>query len=510
MKLTATLHRLSIQQWQWLYLLLALCIACKVMYNQHGWVNTDSLLYFEQARLIAAGEWKAAYALFTWLLYPGLIAGIHQLTSLSIQTSAQCLNAVSFVLFVAGFQRLLLESGAKLRTLHWGHWLLFSTPYIVGDVLGMLLRDEGFWAAFCWGLVYCLRYLRSHTFKQAIAFQCCMLIAMLLRIEAVAYLVALPLLCLLQSDNSVRQRMQHFLIANLLALIASIVLLLGLLTGKIQTAQLGRLQEVLQHLWYLFGDIHTVIQQKAEVMGKQVLGPYLDDYARFSVWSSILLIVLYKSIKVAGLPALFCLLWPQRRWWAALPKTHQQVALSTYILGLIVSTVIILNVFVLSSRYVIAGGIIMIWLAAFAVADLQKHWPRMLRQAFVLIVATLFILNLWDRAHPDLDRLAVNYIASINPQHKPVFYDTENARFYAGQPFLQRVEGPALFVATVDAQRISDYDYYMISVSQDESDQVYAQHAASILTAQHYRLIQTLYGWHHKTRALIYVKQAAD
>jgi len=59
-------------------------IAAWVMYIQQGWVNDDSVLYFEAARLFSAGEWKSGLSLFPWPLYSLLIAGMHFITGFNI------------------------------------------------------------------------------------------------------------------------------------------------------------------------------------------------------------------------------------------------------------------------------------------------------------------------------------------------------------------------------------------------------------------------------------------
>lgn len=503
------LPQLNQQQWLWLYLLAALLIASKVMYNQHGWVNTDSLLYFEQARLLSEGKWGEAYQMFSWILYPSLIALIHYLSGLEIHTAAQCLNAISFVLFVAGFQQLLLHAGARLCELHWGHWLLLSTPYIVGDVLGMLLRDQGFWAAFTWGLVFWLRYTTSITLKHALLFQACIIIAVLFRIEAIAYLMTIPLMALTIPANTYRLKLWYWLQCNALAITILLLTMFAILLGAIHPQDLGRFQDVPRHTQYLLHDIFIVMHAKAELMGKHVLGGYLDDYARFSLWSSLLLIVSYKTLKVAGLPALIALLCSPRAWWSALPQNYRQLSKTTLSTGFIVSTVIILNVFVLSSRYIIASGIVMLTLASFAMSNIQKHWPKWATRTITVVLAALFVTNIWDHSHPDVDRLAVNYIAEINVQHAPVFYDTENARFYAHQPYQNRVDGYVLFKELIAQQKIPDYDYFMISISPDEEDVQYARQAHQVLTQYQYQLVNTLYGWRKKTKAMIYVKLPA-
>ncbi len=495
---------LSLNVWLWLYLLIALFIAIKIMANEHGWVNNDSLLYFEQARLLAAKEWAAAFQLFQWPLYAGLIALVHAVSGLEIQTSAQCLNALFFVLFVAGFQQLLLVSGAKARTLHWGVWLLFSTTYIVGDILGMLLRDEGFWAAYAWGLVYWCRYATTHQPKQALLFQLSMIVATLFRVEAIAYLVAIPLLSLIEPSVPFRQKMRRWLSSNLLILTIMTALGIALLTGALQSQQLGRLQEVFSQLSGLFTNRLDVMHQKAEVLGQQVLGNLLDDYATISLWSSLLMIILLKTSKVAGYPTLLLLLWPKHRWWNTLSRPMQQLAPYVLVTGLIVSTVIILNTFVLSSRYVVASGIVMLCLAAFSISHYERYWPRWAVRLFILLLALMAFNNIWDHHAIDLDREAVNAVAKVKAQDARIFYDTENARFYAKQPFMKRIDGYTLLKQVAEKGQVEDYDIYVINPHHDIPE--YESYATQLLQAHHFVVKETLYGWRKKSKAYIFVK----
>lgn len=507
MNLRLFLGKITPSQWLGLYLLAAFMIACKIMYNQHGWVNNDSLLYFEQARLIAAGEFQQAFSLFTWIFYPGLLALIHTLSGIDIHSAAIGLNIVCFVLFVAGFQRLLLEAGAKMRTLHWGLLLLFSTQYIIGDVLGMLLRDEGFWAAYTWGLVYWLRALKHRRWHDILMFQCSMAIAVLFRIEASAYLLALPLFMLLHQAIAWPQRIKLWLQANTIALLTAAILGIAIFAGALHIQQLGRLQEIITQLANLFSERISFINQKADIIGKQVLGDDLDDYSVFSLWASLILIASFKTLKVAGLPALLVVLWPKPTWWFKLSEHTRHLVVATLFISFTVSLVIILNVFVLSSRYVISTGIIVLILAAFAISELQNRWPKWASMFFAALLACLLIYSLYDRNGIDLDRQAVNYIQSINTQHKPVFYDTENARFYAKQPYLNRLLGYSLFPQLVSDQEIEKYDYYMITISKHEADIAYEQQAQQILAQHHFTLVKTLYGWRKKSKVLIFSRQ---
>lgn len=91
--------------------LLAAITAWRMIYIQHGWLNVDSLLYFESARLFAIGEFKQGVAIFNWPLYSLLISALHRLTGLSIHTSAQMLDIVFFAISTFSLSYLIKLAG---------------------------------------------------------------------------------------------------------------------------------------------------------------------------------------------------------------------------------------------------------------------------------------------------------------------------------------------------------------------------------------------------------------
>lgn len=495
-------------QWIHIYTLCAMLVAMKVNYNQHGWLNSDSLLYFEQARLMGIGEFKQAFALYQWPFYAALIAGLSKLTGITIHLSAQILNVGLFTLFAHGFYRLTLEAGGKNNTLHWANLLLLSTPYITGDILGMLLRDEGAWAGFTWALVYFIKFSKQATWANGLAFQAWMMISILFRIEVSAFLVILPGLVLLQNRTLIAEKILKLLKLTSCVCMVGCLVIAGLVSELISMQQLGRLQEISTQVTRAYTQSIAHISSKSVLLGQQVLGAYLDDYGQFCLWSCLILIVLAKTLKVAGLPTLLILAWPKRRWWNVLQAPIKPLSIAVLATGFIVSMVIIMNVFILSSRYVICSGIILLLLSAFAMSDLQKRLPTLATSCIVFMLVLSLLNNLWDKSHPNIHKLSVGYVSGINHQHSAVFYDTEQARFYAGQPYLNRIKGYKRFASVVEQQQIAAYGYYTITIGRDKTETEYEQLAAQVLTQNHYHLVHTLYGWRKKNKVLIYQRMS--
>ena len=175
----------------------SILLAAWMQYIQHGWINPDSVLYLEQARLFSLGDWRGATQVFNWPLYGACIGFVHKLTSLSIHVSAQLLNMLFFSMATASFLCLIKLAGGNNRTLIAGTLLLFGSQYIVGDVLEMLMRDEGFWAFYLTALVFFIRYNQQLKKRDAVLWQICIMFAVLFRIEAILFLIISAAHCLI-------------------------------------------------------------------------------------------------------------------------------------------------------------------------------------------------------------------------------------------------------------------------------------------------------------------------
>lgn len=129
----------------------------------------------ECAKLFSQGDFSKALDLYPWPLYSALIAATHKTTSMSLLHSAQTLQVIFFALSVYSFIELIKAAGGGRLAIILGGLMFFSSPYIVGISLEMLLRDQGFIAflllaiVFLQTLVFIKHYLR-HCFGKYLLF----------------------------------------------------------------------------------------------------------------------------------------------------------------------------------------------------------------------------------------------------------------------------------------------------------------------------------------------------
>jgi len=458
----------------WLLTVIGVLIAIQINYIQHGWINNDSVLYFEAARLFTLGEWQQGFQLFPWPLYSGLIALVHSISGFSLHFSAQILNVLFFGIATFSFLKLIRHCGGDNATLLYGALLLFSSQYIVGDALQMLLRDQGFWAFFLTGLVFFVRFYRSLSWTDAVVWQLAMITAMLFRVEGITYLAVLPLTLLWHNDSSFRTICLAFIKAHSinLALILTVTVYVSF-TG-LSVEHLGRLKEIFTP--NLYQELTALFRYQSEIMAVQVLGKFLDEFATEGLILTFLFILTSKTISTAGWITVGLAAYTIKLRQRLLDRDGWRILAVVMAIALIDMFLIILKVFVLSGRYVAPLALMLILLAAFGLSELFRHLKTgsAKKRWLVYILAVVLVLGMVKNILPKLaghnyQQDAVAWVKSHNPDNLPVFYDSSRVRYYAGEPFIgtwmdvwQKVTE-----ATEDGS-IHKYEFLLISQEDNE------------------------------------------
>jgi hypothetical protein len=465
----------SINKLHAIIVLMSMLLAAQMQYIQHGWINPDSVHYFESARLFAAGQWKEAVQVWNWPLYPVLIAAVHKITSLGIQTSAQILNVLFFGLATFSFIQIIRLADGRQLTMAAGALILFSSQYIVGDVLEMLMRDEGFWAFYLTGLVFFIRFYQHLRLRDALLWQLCAITATLFRIEAITYLVLLPSLFLFSFNFSFKERMRCFLIAHALNIFLALCLILAIaLHGDLSMKNFGRLQEVFT--LNLFDELTRELFSKAAIMSNEVLGSYLEEFAVQGLLLTFLYVIFVKSISTAGLVNVVMAIFTVRNRTSFVESKAYSALSYAALISLANMALIITKVFVLSSRYVIGLAFIVMIFASFQFAKIlmsYAHQPEKSSKSKWLAIALVIfmLLGLVKNILPKSDGYnymqdAVAWIKTNNQESKPVFTDESRITYYMGAPYTRRgSDNWKVVTKAINNRKILNYEYLLISHS---------------------------------------------
>ncbi len=452
----------------WWVVFASVLLAGWMQYIQHGWINPDTVLYFEQARLIAIGDWTGAVGVLNWPLYGACIAAVHKITGLGIHQSAQVLNMLFFGISTASFLTIIQLAGGGARVMLAGTLLLFGGQYLVGDVLEMLLRDEGFWAFYLTGLVFFIRYVQHNKLYDALLWQLCIIIATLFRIEAICYLIGLPLCLLLMRELSWKNRLLHLLNTYSIAIFALIgITATIIISDNLSMRNFGRLQEVFSLSWYQEFTLKLFTQ--AEIMSSQVLGKYLEEFAVTGLLLTFIYVMIAKTISATGIfAAIFAGITLKNHGANIQPKAYL-VLKTTAIIALISMALIIVKVFVLSGRYVAGLSWVLLVLGAFYFAAMLANKDKKMALIASLIVIALclgLVKNILPKRQGyNYMQEAVAWLNKNNTQHLPVFYDDKRLRYYANAPFIHDSDDWKSLSNKVQSASMRDYGYLVISHS---------------------------------------------
>jgi hypothetical protein len=433
----------------WLLAILGGLFATRVMYIQHGWINNDSTLYFEIAKRFSQGEYRAGWTLFEWPFYPFLIACLHKLTHLNLHVCAQILTVIFFSLTTYSLSKIIDLMNGNTITIICGIILLFGNTYISGDVLGMLLRDQGFWAFFLLSLFFFIRYTSKLEISDAVYWQISILIAILFRIEAVGYAALLPVTLLFQCTTW-KHKLKQLLYCYVFFLLLIITLIIVAYLNPSFNIPLGRIKEIVD---LISKDnpqsISNALMVKINIFGNQVLGSYLDDYAMLGLLLALTGIVIIKCIKITGVSGLLLVL-SKKDSFINIEKKFKIILIACVMIALLNAYIIIIRSFVLSSRYVVALCFIAIIFAAFHFSAMLNDWKSKNRilnlQTLVLLLITVItiygiIRNITSK-HKDynFEQDAVAWVKQNIDSKLRIHYDSARLRYYADAPWLGRTD----------------------------------------------------------------------
>jgi hypothetical protein len=474
-KILQKLEAVTCGKLHWVVVALSILIAAQVQYIQHGWINPDSVLYLEAAKLFAKAQWQAGFDVFPWPFYALCIAFVSKITTLGVHLCAQILNVLFFAIATYHFIKIIQLAGGKQRQIIAGALIWLSAQYMIGGVLEMLMRDEGFWAFFLASIGFFIQFYKTGQLKHALLWQICIILATLFRIEAITYLLILPCLLLFQTQNNFAQNLKKFTHAHSINLLLAIVIIsIFASNNALSTKFLGRLNEVFTiNLWQQFTQL---LHEKSSIMSSKVLGKYLEEFAMPGLLLTFIYVMCVKAITATGLVNIGLAGMSFKLHKKLIEIEAYRVLRSAAFIAAINMALIITKVFVLSSRYVLAFSFILMVFAAFYLAEMFKHLAtknsknkkmRWLVIALIIFMLLGLVKNLLPKQKGyNYMQDAVAWVKVNNIANKPVFYDDSRVRFYAGAPFVGNgTDSWSIVTSAIENQSIQQYDFLLINHS---------------------------------------------
>jgi len=456
----------------WIASFIGAAIALWVVLMAQGIINRDGALYMRVAALFLEGYWAEGMRLYNWPFYPLLIAAIHKVTGLSLQNSGHALALLFYSASSGLFVFILREAGANRNTLLAGMALWFSSPYLVGDIVPMIVREHGFWMFLLGGLACLLRFAQSHQLRYALGWGTSALLATLFRIEGIIFFILLPFAFLFYHEWDWKARARHVLQAHIILVLAGLsVAVLLFFHPAISLESLGRLHEPLTYLENIYRDISKNLDRKSEVYATQVLGEYLDNFSKAGLILTLLWAFILKISGTAGLlqTALLLNLVKRDR---PLPASSALPILAAFaLIGIANAAYILFGKFLLPGRMTSPIAFSIMIFSSFALAKLYEDWirnrqrKRLLGALVIVALSTQLIASLWPPSSKiGYEVRATRWVGEHKKPNEKVFYDHPRMYYYAGEHFssLNRDLGWADIAAIFENHTIRNYAYFVM------------------------------------------------
>jgi hypothetical protein len=449
-----------------------------IVYRQHGQiVNVDSALYLEVAKRFASGDIQGGMAIYNGPFFPALIAIVHKITGLDLQYSGHLLECIFFTIATYSLLQIVyLGKGDKLAIIS-AAALLFSSHYIVYTLRG-ILRDQGFWAFYLLGLLHFYKFFRYQRLSDALVWQISIIVASLFRIEAVTFLILLPLSFL--STNNYLKNFRAIAQAYSLCLVAIIGLIGFILSSNSNSSLvLGRFPEVYTRLTETYFQITQGLSQKAHLYGQLVLTRNMAPYALGGLLLTFAFAIIIKVINVAGWIAAGTATLMALKRKGTKDAELTRILIWAFCINLLIIFVILLNTYLMAGRYLIGLAFVLIILASFGLSDYlhQFNNSKWSNQGYKFKIVTLLIgvSVLFNFASTIIQRdltdnyrqESVKWTKENLPATARVYYDEPRLRYYAGQDWDDENMEWGYIERKIKAQH-RPYDFVVLHVGKEQ------------------------------------------
>lgn len=491
----------------------SIILAWRVLYVHHGWVNDDFVLYHEAARLFSTGAFKEGFKLYGWPLYPLLLSLVQKLTGFNLVFSAQILTTIFFTITTFSFLKLIdILSNNKLAITS-GALVLFSSSYIIGDVMPMLIRDPGFWAFFITSIILFIQFYRNSTVINGIYWQLTAILATLFRIEGITFLLLLPILSLFSKSLRIRSATSFVLKANSISIVISLIITTLLFTNPYLTIQdLGRLQEIFNFADQRLDNIIFELRNKSNLFSSVILKGHFDQYAALGLILSFIGIILLKCVFSIGLINVGLTGYFISKKSPYINHDSITILVLVAYIAFVNIIAIFFNTFLLSARYIVPLVIVFLIFSAISLAlivnELINHKSQNVYKksilTFIILIMTYSTFNnikTRDRSL-NFEQDAVAFVKATKTPNDKIFFTTPRSRLYAEAEYSGREH--ANWRKAIENGDIYKYDYLMIYIRINEESKKEEQFLFKNLYG--YKLAKEFFGSKNKKKVMIFKK----
>lgn len=421
------------------FFLLILLASVWVVFDQHGIINNDGVLYLRQANLFAQGDIEAAKAIYPWPFFSYLIAQVHLLSGLSLLYSAQLINIVLFVVAFYFFLKSLTLISKESSILLAGFLVIVTSIPILDDYMPMLMRDNGMWAGFTAGLYFYLQWHKSPTVLNALLFQFCFILGAIFRPEIIMLNLIIPIASLWVKPTNV-SKSAAFAVSGLFLWAGALLGLLYLgyhaMNGDLANLNTGRLLELYERPKAVLENLLSPLPMSITT-DYHYLHVMMDDHALALKYLFIAYVVAYKWVAVLGFLHLAAAYIAIKR--RLVSPQFVKPLLLVFVISFAITAINLPTNYILSRRYWVMNLWVVYLVSALGLAFVIRElftgaWKRIwwAKVAFVALILGYMAVVLFDSHGKNPDMETVTWLKLHQVDVSKTYIDNKRVCFYLG------------------------------------------------------------------------------
>lgn len=354
-------------------------------------LSPDSLLYIFTAQTFLDHGLQAAIASYPWPLLSLIIAGIHQLTGLSLVVSGHLFIAVLYAGLSCTFVSLVKDLGGSSR-IQLIALLVISIFPTLNDYRDYITRDAGFWLLSLLSLQQLLRFALHNRFKHALGWFFLTLVAIGFRTEAVFFAVLAPLALLSEPRPAFIERLKKT--GALYGLLGCVALLgLAAIFLSPQLSLKFRLVTELANLSAFFQSLAQNFEYSVQRFASVAPHEFSANDMGAIIGTGLIGLVLYTLLHALTFPYLLLLSW-QPKQPVFSDSRHKHYLIAFLLIIFLYLLLLSFKKYFMTDRFCIAAILILMLALPFRIEKIWQSttqklgWQRM-ALAFLLLIPAL-------------------------------------------------------------------------------------------------------------------------
>jgi len=351
-------------------------------------LSPDSLLYIFTAQTFLDHGLQAAIESYPWPLLSLSIAGIHQLTGLSLVVSGHLFIAALYAGLSCTFVLLIRDLGGSSRTQLLALLVISIFPTL-NDYRDYITRDAGFWLLTLLSLQQLLRFALNNHFKHALGWFFLTLAAIGFRTEAIFFAALAPLALLFDSHLEFKERVKK---ACFLYGLLSCVALLALVAIFIspQLSAKFRLITEIANLSAFFQSLAQGFEYSVERFARVAPHEFAANDMGAIIGTGLIGLIIYTLLHALTFPYLLLLSWqPKQPLFSDARYKHYLIAflLIIFLYLLLFS----FKQYFMTDRFCIAAVLVLMLALPFRIENIWQSTAKQLGWQRITIVFLLLI-----------------------------------------------------------------------------------------------------------------------